>query len=169
VTIIDRNDYFNFVCTAPRAITTDGHFDATTLNYSHFIEKHNHKAVFKQGTLDSINHTKNTISIKTKGGQDSEEVHYDYLALCTGSTYKNPIKDVDADTYEVRKNGLDADKNTINGAQSVLVVGAGAVGVEMIGELTDLNAKILAKNDPSNKVKKIGLIYGGAQVLPGFP
>jgi NADH dehydrogenase FAD-containing subunit len=100
VTIIDRNDYFNFVNTAPRALTTEGHFDKTTMNFADFIKVHNDKAVFKQGVLESINHKNNSIGIRKKGAEVVEEINYDYLAICTGSTYGAPIKDIMADTYE---------------------------------------------------------------------
>jgi NADH dehydrogenase FAD-containing subunit len=91
--------------------------------------------------------------------------------LCTGSTYGAPIKDVHADTYEERKSGLEIEKEAIKRAQSVLVVGGGVVGVEMIGELCDLNAKTInsAVNDPSIKGKKIGLVFGGPTIMPHFP
>jgi NADH dehydrogenase FAD-containing subunit len=99
--------------------------------------------VFKQGVLESINPKKNTISIRGKGASEAEEVDYDYLALCTGSTYSSPIKDNQEYTLEERKSGLEIEKEAVKRAQSILVVGGGSVGVEMIGELCDLNAKII--------------------------
>ena len=50
-----------------------------------------------QGILESINND-NSISIKTPTNSELEKISYDYLVLCTGSSYKEPIKDSEIHT-----------------------------------------------------------------------
>ena len=45
------------------------------------------------------------------------------------------------------RNRLKSERENISKASSILVVGGGAVGVEVLGELIQLNAEIAAKGD----------------------
>jgi len=76
-----------------------------------------------------------SISIRRQGKQETEQLQYDYLVICTGSEYKKPVKDTLAVNLADRKKGILEELENITKADSVLVVGAGAVGVEAAGEL----------------------------------
>jgi NADH dehydrogenase FAD-containing subunit len=158
VTIIDRNDYFECVPTNPRSIVKDGYFDEVNFTYGSILKAHGNKAAFIQGSLESINDERKTIEVKTHNGQN-QTISFDYLVLATGSTQGRPIKEVDVSTMEERKSKLAVEQEAIKRAQSILVVGAGAVGVEVAGELAQLYSK----------TKKIGIISRGADLLPYFP
>jgi NADH dehydrogenase FAD-containing subunit len=63
------------------------------------------------------------------------ELEADYIVLATGSTYPFPAKLPSADAAEGRA-ALARGNAELAGAQSVLLVGAGAVGLELAGEIT---------------------------------
>lgn len=58
-----------------------------------------------QGTLQSINED-NTISIKTHTSADLETIGFDYLVICTGSQYRDPIKDANILNLEERRSKM---------------------------------------------------------------
>jgi NADH dehydrogenase FAD-containing subunit len=64
-----------------------------------------------------------------------EELAVDYIVLATGSTYPFPAKLPSADAAEGRA-ALGRANAELAGAESVLLVGAGAVGLEFAGEIT---------------------------------
>ncbi len=81
----------------------------------------------------------------------------DYVVLATGSTYAQPFKPVsDAmSDFRTAQAGLQAE---IKAARSIAIVGAGAVGVELAGEI----ASTLSGKD-------ITLIAATARLFPDFP
>lgn len=60
---------------------------------------------------------------------------YDFLAICTGASYPSPIKFSEVKSKEERRNRLALEQEAIKRAKSILVAGAGPVGIETIGEL----------------------------------
>ena len=93
------------------------------------------KATFIQGTLESINDENKTIQINAHSSHSLETISFDYLVIATGSSQGRPIKDVEVSTMEERKSRLSVEQEAIKKANSILVVGAGAVGVEVMAEL----------------------------------
>ena len=85
VLIIDKNDYFEYVCTGSRSLVDDEHFDTTTLHYAQFIRSHSNKATFMQGVLEKIEPCQNYIVVKTNSELGTEQIDYDFLVICTGS------------------------------------------------------------------------------------
>lgn len=59
---------------------------------------------FKQGTLVNVN-TDDSIEIQTPTGS-SETIKYDYLVICTGFKYDNPIRDNNAISISDRQKSL---------------------------------------------------------------
>ena len=72
--------------------------------------------------------------MRTLNGQN-QSIPFDFLVIATGSAQGRPIKDVEVTTIEERKSRLAVEQEAIKRAQSILVVGAGAVGVEVAAEL----------------------------------
>eukprot|EP00936_MAST-01D_sp_MAST-1D-sp1_P002576 g2576.t1 len=63
-------------------------------------------------------------------------IEYDYLLLGSGSSYAAPIKPASTvTTLAERRVGLDAGYARLRSARTVLIIGAGLVGVELVGEL----------------------------------
>jgi len=92
----------------------------------------------------------------TGSGIDSEyekDIEYDYLAICTGTSYimneASPSVDDELVTHEKRLDFLKKYQEDIDKAASILVVGSGWTAIEFLGE-------ILSKY---GKSKKYGLLH----------
>lgn len=81
----------------------------------------------------------------------------DLVVLATGSTYASPFKPV-ADDMGGFRTALLAAHEVLRAARRVAIVGAGAVGTELAGEI--------AAGMPG---KTVTLISATARLLPGFP
>ena len=89
------------------------------------------------------------------------KVDYDVLVLCTGFSYDQPVKGEGALTLADRKKNHVDFYNKVSSANSILIGGAGIVGVELAGEF--------AVKYAASKEKKIGICLRGNQLLPGLP
>ena len=65
VMIVDKNDYFEYVCTGSRSLVNDEHFNSTTMHLAQFVRSHSNKASFMQGVLEKIEPSENYIVVKT--------------------------------------------------------------------------------------------------------
>jgi NADH dehydrogenase FAD-containing subunit len=52
VIIIDKNNYFEYICTATRSLIEEEHNDQISLSYSQMMRAHAKKASFIQGELE---------------------------------------------------------------------------------------------------------------------
>ncbi|UJW35558.1 FAD-dependent oxidoreductase [Saccharothrix sp. AJ9571] len=86
-----------------------------------------------------------------------ERLEADYLVLATGASYPFPAKFADHDT-EAAKAKLRAAHDELAGAASVLLLGAGPVGLELAGE-------IKAKWPE----KAVTIVDPAPELVPGFP
>ena len=89
-----------------------------------------------------------------------QTVAYDYLILATGATYNHPITPSIRDELSLiqRQKSWNVQHNQIKQAQSILMLGAGAVGVELAAELIDLFPQ-----------KSITLVDANPTMAPLFP
>ena len=69
-------------------------------------------------------------------GATRAAVPYDYLVLCTGSSYSSSIKTNNA-SLAYRHQQMLAERDALREAQHVLIVGGGLVGVELAGEIAE--------------------------------
>ena len=88
---------------------------------------------------------------------DGTKVLADYIVVATGSSHLAPFK---AGTGNIA--GLRAENDrwhkALSDAQSVLIIGAGAVGTELAGEIAHAEPK-----------KKVTLVSSDTTLFPGFP
>ncbi|KAJ7487851.1 FAD/NAD(P)-binding domain-containing protein [Mycena latifolia] len=96
---------------------------------------HGDKGTFLQDSVQGI-HQKSgeTNGVLTLGS--GQQVPYDILILATGLSWEDPISF--PDSAEDVKSYLDSSREKFAGAQSYLLVGGGAVGAELAGELKDI-------------------------------
>jgi NADH dehydrogenase FAD-containing subunit len=102
----------------------------------------------------------NNIQVRQADNQELT-MPFDVLVLCTGFSYDKPVKDSTALTLADRKKSHEEFYKRIADAKSVLVVGAGQVGVELVGEL--------AVSYGASKEKRIGICLKGGRLLPSLP
>jgi NADH dehydrogenase FAD-containing subunit len=94
---------------------------------------------FPYGRLLSRGRVVQDRAVKADAGHvtlsSGEEIHADYLVLATGSQYPFPAKS-DADDAATAHQRVRAAHAALAAAARVLLVGAGAVGIELAGEIT---------------------------------
>ena len=93
----------------------------------------------------SIDREKKTVEIRPTGGGDSEHLPYDKLILSPGaSPLRPPLAGIDLPGIHTLRNLKDMDqiKTATADAQTVLVVGAGFIGLEMAEQLVGLGKKV---------------------------
>ena len=82
--------------------------------------------------------------------------------MATGSSYNSPVKenfDLLYD-YKHRESSLKTTKETLANSSSILVVGGGFIGVEVIAEIAE---------NFQGKNKKLGLMTRGNKLLSTLP
>ncbi|RLN90868.1 hypothetical protein BBJ28_00014856 [Nothophytophthora sp. Chile5] len=169
VVVLEKSAFFYHVMGAPRAYVDAGYKKNMFVPYGNAIPKHAADFVHvRRAVATRISADDNEVSFRTVGSDDkesstTEKLHFDYLVLATGSTYTAPIKqdsrDYGRSATEVK---LDEVREHIEKAEKILIVGGGAVGCEVAGEIkakypdksvTILEAhdKLIATNNLSDK------------------
>lgn len=116
------------------------------------------KITFVQAKLKQVTNM-NMIIVEKEGLEI--KVNFDVLVLCTGFSYDQPVKCETALTLADRKKNHADFYNKIKDSKSVLIAGAGIVGIELAGEFA---VKYAQSND-----KRIGICVRGDRLLPGLP
>lgn len=100
---------------------------------------------FIQGKASHLDLENRNVSVQKAGDKPAEDVKYDYLVIASGSTtpatvgresYPAPFKapvELEGDL----RGGISRTQDAIRDAKSILIGGAGPVGVEFAGELVD--------------------------------
>lgn len=167
--------------------------DKHELNY--LAQAHWHHFKFRLGSMDNLNRTRREITISPYYDEDNVEViprrtlQYDTLIIAVGST-TNDFGVKGAGEYSIALDTQDqAEKfhrrlhNALVRAQTqvapvqagqleVVIVGAGATGVELSAELHNTTRELAAygldKIDPDRDIQ-ISLIEASSRVLPALP
>ncbi|KAJ7438338.1 hypothetical protein FB451DRAFT_1152111 [Mycena latifolia] len=96
---------------------------------------HGNNGTFLQDSVQSIHQTAGERKgVLTLGS--GQQVPYDILVLATGLSWEDPI--AFPDSAEDVKSYVAASREKFAGAQSYLLVGGGAIGCELAGELKDI-------------------------------
>lgn len=93
----------------------------------------------------AIDREKKTVEIRPTGGSESEHLPYDKLILSPGAApLRPPLKGIDLSGIYTLRNLQDMDriKEAATGAKTVLVVGAGFIGLEMAEQLIELGKQV---------------------------
>ena len=97
-------------------------------------------------------------AVVLKGSDGAKKLPFDYLVLAIGSTYAEPIKPVQSEpTLAVRQATLTAAAAKLEKASKVIVIGAGAVGMELVGEILTVYPN-----------KHVIVVDFANTILPGF-
>jgi len=145
VTLIDSKDYFEFTPSVLRTIVEPQHAEKIQAQHLAYLQK---TVVIKEYATDITN--KEVIT-------PTRVFAYDYLVICTGSSYKSPIKDGDAITA-TRAPELVSYARKLKQSNSVLIIGGGLVGVELAAEIIEKH--------PS---KKITIVHGNSELIERNP
>ncbi len=91
VLVIDKNDYFDYVCIAPRAIVQENFVEKCTLKYSEFFISKGGLVNFMHASLSQVN-SDNSIEVQDGVSGERKTLPFDYLCICTGASYGEPIR-----------------------------------------------------------------------------
>ena len=150
VILIEKNSHFHHVFNFPRFSVLQGHEHTAFIPYDG-IAKGAPKGIFER-VQDRVVGISDTHVLLESG----EEIEYAYLAIATGSSQGLPTK-VESTEREQGCAELRSVQEAIKSAEKIAVVGAGAVGVELV---TDIKAFYPEKN--------VTLIHSRGQLLNRF-
>ncbi|KAJ7038797.1 FAD/NAD(P)-binding domain-containing protein [Mycena alexandri] len=133
ITLINPRPYTVFLPTLPRMTVSDSNdlFDTALIPLDKVFANKN--GTFVEGVVETINATK-------KGGEvvlaDGQQIGYDVLVLATGSTWEGPL-DL-PDDKQAMSTFIAESRAQFKKAQKIILVGGGAVGIEIAGEIKDV-------------------------------
>lgn len=159
VFVVSPNAEFYWKVGAPRAIVNPKSLpeDKAFLSIADGFKKYD-KSKFEhiQSFVTSIDPSTQTISYgKNAHEQGVATLHYDTLVLASGTSFQDPIWSIQ-EGEAATKQALREIHQKLEDAQTILVSGGGAAGVETAGELGSLYGKS----------KKVTILSGAPQLLP---
>ncbi|MEM1274805.1 MAG: FAD-dependent oxidoreductase [Pseudomonadota bacterium] len=145
VTLIERAEAFTHAPAMIRALVQPDLLDKALIPYDKLLSA----GTFVQAEAQAIDETGVTLA-------DGKHIPADYIVLATGSSNTAPFKSSNGEITSLRS--AQADWNSaISDAKSVAIIGAGAVGTELAGEI--------AHAYPD---KKVSLISSDASLFPSL-
>lgn len=141
-TLIDTKDFFEFTPGILRTIVEPKHMNKIQIMYKDYLEKT--KIIMEEA---------NYVDDKSVR-YDGKDVKYDYLVVCSGSSYKEPIKEQHVVHASRAKHLADAYERLMK-AKDVVIIGGGLAGVELTAEI--------ACKYPE---KKLTLIHSKDKLIP---
>eukprot|EP00451_Oxyrrhis_marina_P002165 CAMPEP_0204270908 /NCGR_PEP_ID=MMETSP0468-20130131/19160_1 /ASSEMBLY_ACC=CAM_ASM_000383 /TAXON_ID=2969 /ORGANISM="Oxyrrhis marina" /LENGTH=477 /DNA_ID=CAMNT_0051246499 /DNA_START=60 /DNA_END=1494 /DNA_ORIENTATION=+ len=159
VLVVDAKEYFEYTPGILRAYVKPAHFDALTFTVQEVIERKLHSK-FLWGEVKSLDGNNKTATVKPIFSKSEETINFDYCVICAGCNF-NPMHKwgqslwfatiheaarpegdwphIDERFLEGRRRHILEENQFIAGlnakSASVLVVGAGFIGVEWATEL----------------------------------
>jgi NADH dehydrogenase FAD-containing subunit len=140
VTIVEYKDNFEYIPGSLRCFVDPNHFqNALAVSLGSLLPARGIRLV--QANVVGVNVGDGTNNNQVILGSGST-LPYDYLLLAAGSTYASPIKaTLSTSTIEQRQAQWNRAAHDLKQAQSILIVGAGVVGVELAGEILAAHAQ----------------------------
>ena len=148
VTLVDPSDVFYYNIAAPRIIAkpkearVDQYLIPIMDKFKQYPES---RFSFVQGYASSVDTTAKIVSVR-----DGKDIKYDYLVVASGSTTPGtvgdeaiPFKTTGADIREK----VEAAQKRVAAADSIIIIGAGPVGVESAGEIAQAYPRTKAKTE----------------------
>lgn len=140
VILINPSPTFYFTIAAPRILAKRDAFAQE--QYLIPIEKEfsrypKHRFKFVQGRASAID-----ISAKTVSVEDTERIAFDYLVIASGSTTASTKRDAilipfKQSNFDNMRDLIEDAQASISTAQSIVIGGAGPIGVELAGEIAE--------------------------------
>ncbi|KAL1851185.1 hypothetical protein Plec18167_001954 [Paecilomyces lecythidis] len=110
---------------------------------------------FIQGSAEKVDPSSNTVVVS--GGQT---IHYEYLVVATGASYKNdmpwkPLKD-----YQTTVDSVHEIQKKVDAAKTIVIGGGGATGSEVAGEIA---------YEYHKKGKQVTIVTANKHLVPSLP
>ncbi|CAO2651408.1 Nn.00g039780.m01.CDS01 [Neocucurbitaria sp. VM-36] len=163
ITVIDERDGYFHSVGAPLAHVTPKYTNHMWKRYSHLNELKHPNLHFKRGSVKNINPEAKVAEWCDRNGKTQQQA-YDYLVMATGlkrhwpavpksGSYEEYLRDGKAFIEKIT--GADPSKNE---GRRVVIIGAGAVGIEFAGEIKNYYPQI-----------GVTLVHSRAEVLSSEP
>jgi NADH dehydrogenase FAD-containing subunit len=138
VIVVDFKEYFEYTPGVLRAVVDSSGFSRIACRLQDFFQTWEN-AHFVQGRVSKVHTTKNFVQVEPAaagGGGETQIIHFDFVVIAIGTQYSmNWLKaermDLEA-SLEGRAQVLETVRRKIEKANSVLVVGGGLTGVELV-------------------------------------
>jgi NADH dehydrogenase FAD-containing subunit len=183
VTLISPNTHIYFKIAAPRAlinpdaISEDKYFKAIDEAFKQYDA-----SVFEhvQGKAIGLDAQNRTVSVQMSSNSEQQTIKYDSLVIASGTTSSSPLWTLN-DTHEKTRSALQALHRELPKASTIMIAGAGPVGVETAGEiataypsakitLTTSSSRVLPRQSPNLSAKaKLALENLGVVVKTDIP
>lgn len=140
ITIISPSEYSWNNTTAPRLLVEPERKHETIANLKQYVdeslEKSVHTGKFIKAAVNHVDLDEKVISFH------NIKINFDYLIIASGARYESDaFKLSDSSDYQKSFDKIDQLANKIKLAQSVAIIGGGATGVEVAGEIGFLGGK----------------------------
>ncbi|KAG9786667.1 Fe-regulated protein 8 [Exophiala dermatitidis] len=136
VILIEKKSHYHFTWNFPRISVVDGHDNKCFIPFPRQISTAPAGVYeFRQATVVAIDPHKVTLD-------DGSTIEYEYLAIATGSKARYPAQ-LDANEKRECIDYFQAQRGQIEAAKDIVIVGGGAAGVEIAG---DIKTKFPDKN-----------------------
>eukprot|EP00566_Odontella_aurita_P013754 CAMPEP_0113580572 /NCGR_PEP_ID=MMETSP0015_2-20120614/30764_1 /TAXON_ID=2838 /ORGANISM="Odontella" /LENGTH=455 /DNA_ID=CAMNT_0000484809 /DNA_START=129 /DNA_END=1496 /DNA_ORIENTATION=- /assembly_acc=CAM_ASM_000160 len=154
ITAIDYRDFFEYNPGILRCFVNPSYLTSLTCKLS-ALNNDGRGSRFVQGEVVGVNPSANTVALKS-----GKVISYDFLVLATGSTYPGTIKTTTVEsTLSQRQMQMNQQAKVVCDAATIFIVGGGAVGVELAGEIAETYPK---------KDKRVVIMDMANTILPGF-
>lgn len=144
ITLVSPNSHFYFKVAAPRALINASLIPTEKIfkSIQEGIKQYGDACTFLQGKAVELDPKNKSVSIQVAGG-GKENLKYDSLFICTGTKSTSALWTVH-DEHEHSAKALEEMHQLLPKAKSILIAGAGPVGVETAGEIASnyLDAKV---------------------------
>ena len=155
VTVVDAQDYWEFTPSMHTALAGPREPDGLLVKLDEQLVK---GVVFVKAVAVGVEEGESCWYLETRGRDAQKQLlPFDYLVVATGCSYGWPIRSSKEETaLEARKAGVQGRKRDLEKATAVLIIGGGAVGVEMAAEMV-------------GKDKRITIVTNAADLLLDLP
>ena len=155
VTVVDMKTYFEYLPGVLRCFVEPSHFSQISCPLS--VLRDTTVVTGQVVAVDAAkrweDQTKNQVKLK-----DGRTLSFDFIVLAAGSTYAAPIKaTTSTKLLTERQEQWNSAAADLEAANIIVIIGAGAVGVELAGEILTKYAS-----------KRLVMIDMASTILPGF-
>jgi len=145
VQLVEARDRFVHNVAAIRGVVDPSLLDGILIPYDRLL----HRGRVRQGTVTGVSARGVTLS-------DGEQIEGDIVVVATGSRYASPFKPP-GDSTQAFAGELRAAHAQLESTNAITIVGGGAVGVELAGEIST-----------AYPGKAVTLVSGSPALMPGY-
>ena len=146
VVLVEKADRFVHAPAMIRAVVDPGLLDRALIPYGNLLSR----GTFVQGRVTAVDGEGVTL-------EDGRRLEADYVVLATGSSHALPFKQAGGDIEVLKQANRETNEKLLD-AKSIAIVGGGAVGIELAGEISHAMPE-----------KKVVLVSSNTTLMPDKP